>query len=227
MVRKPASGVAENPLAAVSLLHLLLILFGTTLRPLSAMSQPATRTTDFLDQLTADLRDIQTTVAQRFQPLTDDQLNRRPGPGRWSVGQCLEHLNIIGGLYLPVITRKIQQAQTRSSRPAEAVKRGLLGRRLTNAMRVPSSEKATKTPQQYAPSGSRLPRTVVEVFNRQTEELLALLQQARAVNINTVRIPNVVIALLRLRLTDQLELLVVHAQRHIQQAERVLDGSGK
>lgn len=188
------------------------------------MSQPATRTTDFLDQLTADLRALQTTVAQEFRPLTDDQLNRRPGPGRWSVGQCLEHLNIIGGLYLPVIARKLQQAQARSSRPADTVKHGLMGRRLTEAMRVPASEKPTKSPQQYAPSGSRLPRTVVEVFNRQADELAGLLQQARSVNINAIRIPNVVIPLLHLRLTDQLELLVVHAQRHIAQAERVLEG---
>ncbi|MBO3272888.1 DinB family protein [Hymenobacter sp. NBH84] len=197
---------------------------GASLRPPPAMSQPATRTTDFLDQLTADLRALQDTVAQDFRPLTDDQLNRRPGPGKWSVGQCLEHLNIIGGLYLPVIAHKLQQAQTRTSRPADTVKRGLVGRRLTEAMRVPASEKATKTPQQYAPSGSRLPRTVIEVFNRQADELLTLLQQAREVNINSIRIPNVVIPLLRLRLTDQLELLVVHAQRHIAQAERVLEG---
>lgn len=188
------------------------------------MSQPATRTTDFLDQLTADLRALQRTVAQDFRSLTDDQLNRRPGPGKWSVGQCLEHLNIIGGLYLPVIARKLQQAHTRGSRPADTVKRGLMGRRLTDAMRVPASEKPAKAPQKYAPSGSRLPRTVVEVFNRQAEELLGLLQQARTVNINAIRIPNVVIPLLHLRLTDQLELLVVHAQRHIAQAGRVLHG---
>lgn len=188
------------------------------------MSQSATRTIDFLDQLTADVHTIQATVAQRFRPLTDDQLNRRLSPGKWSVGQCLEHLNIIGGLYLPTIGRKLQQAKSRQSRPVDTVKRGIVGRRLTDAMRVPASEKALKTPQQYAPSGSRLPRTVLEVFGRQLDELLGLLQQAREVNANTIRIPNTVIPLLRLRLTDQLELLVVHMQRHMQQAERVLDG---
>ncbi|QDA60904.1 DinB family protein [Hymenobacter jejuensis] len=188
------------------------------------MSQPVTRTADFLDQLTADLQAMRDITMRRFRPLTDEQLNRRPGPGKWSVGQCLEHLNIIGGHYLPVMTRRLKQAQERGSRPSETVKHGIIGPRLTAAMRTPASQKALKAPQQYAPSGSRLPRTVVEVFSRQIDELLQMVQQARAINANAVRIPNPLIPLIRLRLTDQFEFMVAHIQRHVAQAERVLDG---
>ena len=191
------------------------------------MSQPTSRTTDFLDQLTTDLQRLQAVVSQRLRPLTDEQLNRRPAPAKWSVGQCLEHLNIIGGYYLPTITRKVAQARQRQVRPADAVKRGLIGRRLTDALRVPPTEKTYKSPQKYAPSGSRLPRTVVEVCSRQLDELVQLVQEARTINANAVRIPNPVVPLLRLRLTDVLEMLVVHAQRHVAQAEQILAGQEK
>ncbi|SNR42898.1 MULTISPECIES: DinB family protein [Hymenobacter] len=187
------------------------------------MSQPTRRTSEFLDSLTADLHAIREVVNQRFRPLTDDQLNRGPGPGKWSVGQCLEHLNIVGGLYLPTISRKIKAAQQRGSTPAETVVHGYIGKKMTDAMRVPASEKPMKTPQQYAPSGMRLPRTVLEVFGRQVDELLSLIEQTRTVNANTIRIPNPIIPLLLPRLTDALELLVEHMKRHIGQAERVLD----
>ncbi|UYZ63083.1 DinB family protein [Hymenobacter weizhouensis] len=190
------------------------------------MPATATRTTDFLDTLAAELRQVQDVTSRRFRPLTDDQLNRGPGPGKWSVGQCLEHLNIVGGLYLPVMSRKIKTARERGSRPAELVKHGFIGQKMTEAMRVPSSQKALKSPQQYAPSGSRLPRTVVEVFSRQLDELGNLMEQARHINANAVRIPNPIIPLLLPRLTDALELVVEHIKRHVAQAERVLDGQG-
>lgn len=186
------------------------------------MSPTTIRTADFLDRLTADLQTLRSITASEFRPLTDEQLNRRPSPGRWSVGQCLEHLNIVGGHYLPSIARRLRRAKDRSSRPAELVKFGPIGRRFVEAMRLDASTKPLKTPQKFAPSGSRLPRTVVEVFSRQIDELLSLIEQAREVNANGVRIPNVIIPLVFLRLPDQLEFLVAHMQRHVAQAERVL-----
>ena len=42
----------------------------------------------------------------------------------------------------------------------------------------------------------------------------------------SLRIPNPIFPLLMLRLTDQLEFLVVHIQRHVAQAEAVLTGNG-
>ncbi|KUG06640.1 DinB family protein [Solirubrum puertoriconensis] len=183
----------------------------------------ALRTADFLDQMTRAVEEARTVAQERFRPLNEDQLNRRPSPSKWSVGQCLEHLNIIGGLYLPVMTQRVRKAKERGARPAEYVKNGFIGRRLTEAMLTPARERPMKAPQQFAPSGSRLPRTVVEVFIRQLDELLNVLQQARDVNANAVRIPNTLIPLVRLRLTDQFAFLVAHLQRHVAQAERVLD----
>ncbi|GAB3228507.1 DinB family protein [Hymenobacter seoulensis] len=187
------------------------------------MSVSPRRTTDFLDSLAADLQQVREITTRRFRPLTDDQLNRGPGPGKWSVGQCLEHLNIVGGLYLPIMSRKIKAARERGSKPSELVAHGFFGKKMTDAMRVPASEKAMKSPQQYAPSGSRLPRTVIEVFSRQLDELENLIEQTRGVNANAIRIPNPIVPLLLPRLTDALELLVEHTKRHVQQAERVLD----
>jgi hypothetical protein len=187
------------------------------------MSSSSPRTSDFLDQLIGTVEQVKGLAQQRFRPLNEDELNRRPGPSKWSVGQCLEHLNIIGGLYLPEMSQRLRRAKERGTRPAEYVKSGPIGRRLTASMRVPAREKPLKTPQKFAPSGSRLPRTVVEVFMRQLDEMLRLLQQAREVNANAVRIPNAIIPLLRLRLPDQFAFMIAHMQRHVQQAERVLD----
>ena len=183
-------------------------------------------TSDFFDQLTNDLLVLRVKAQQRFRPLSAEELNRRPSPSRWSAGQCLEHLNIVGGYYLPSIATRIARAQKRGSKPAAIAKQGFIGRRLVEGMRTPASIKSRTSPQRYAPTGTRLPRTVTEVFSRQLDELLRLVLLARQINANAVRIPNAIFPLLLLRLTDQLEFMVVHLQRHVAQAEAVLVGNG-
>jgi len=190
------------------------------------MSATVRATSDFFDQLTNDLLMLRVVAQQRFRALSAEELNRRPSPSRWSAGQCLEHLNIMGGYFLPSIARQIAKAQARGSKPAPTAKHGFIGRKMIEAMRAPASEKTYKSPQRYAPTGTRLPRTVAEVFSRQIDELLRLTLLARQVNANSVRIANPVFPLLLLRLTDQLELLVVHIKRHVAQAEAVLAGNG-
>lgn len=190
------------------------------------MPATARATSDFFDQLTNDLLVLRVKAQQRFRPLSAEELNRRPSPSRWSAGQCLEHLNIVGGYYLPSIAARIARAQNRGSKPAAIAKQGFIGRRLVESMRTPAGIKARTSPQRYAPTGTRLPRTVTEVFSRQLDELLRLVLLARQINANVVRIPNAIFPLLLLRLTDQLEFLVVHLQRHVAQAEAVLVGNG-
>lgn len=190
------------------------------------MPAVARATSDFFDQLTFDLLKLRVVAQQRFRPLSAEELNRRPGPSRWSAGQCLEHLNIVGGHYLPSIAARIKRAQARGSKPAPTAKQGYFGRKFIEAMRTPASVKAYESPQRYAPTGTRLPRTVAEVFSRQIDELLRLVLLARQVNANAIRIPNPLFPLLLFRLTDQLEFLVVHIQRHVAQAEAILASQG-
>lgn len=180
-------------------------------------------TSDFFDQLTNELLALRVLAQQRLRPLSPEVLNRRPSPSRWSVGQCLEHLNIVGGHYLPEISARVTKALAEGSKPAPTAKHGLIGRRFIEAMRTPASQRSFTSPERYAPTGTRLPRTVTEVFSRQLDELLRLVLLARQVDANAVRIPNPLFPLLRLRLTDQLEFLIVHIKRHIAQAEAVLE----
>ena len=190
------------------------------------MAAAHSRTTDvFFDELTTELLKLRVLAQQRFRTLSEAQLNRRPSPSRWSAGQCLEHLNIVGGHYLPEIRARLGRAQARGSQPAASVKHGFVGARLVARMRAPTTGlggQLLTSPQRYAPTGHRLTRTVAEGFSRQLDELLRLTLLARQVNANTVRIPHPLLPLLRLRLTDTFEFLLAHIQRHLRQAEAVL-----
>jgi hypothetical protein len=187
------------------------------------MSASSRDTIEFFDQLTNEVLALRVVSYQRLRPLTNEQLNRRPGIGKWSAGQCLEHLNIISGHYLPAIKAQLQQAIVKGSTPRPQVRSGWIGRRLTESARQ-HMELADifRVRKQYAPTGVRLTGIVVEAFNRQLDELLRLLLLARQVDAGSVRIPNPVYPWLRLRLTDVFERLIAFFQRYVKQAEQVL-----
>jgi hypothetical protein len=187
------------------------------------MSASSRDTTEFFDQLTNQVLALRVASHQRLRPLSTEQLNRRPGYDKWSVGQCLDHLNILSGYYLPVVKARLKQAQARGSAAGANVRSGWLGRRFTHAIRhADEPEDLFKVPKQLAPTGVRLTGTVVEAFTRQLDELLRLLLLARQVDAGSVRVPNPLRPWLKLRLTDVLEMLIASYQAYVRQAEQAL-----
>ena len=187
------------------------------------MSASSRDTTEFFDQLTNQVLALRVASHQRLRPLSTEQLNRRPGYDKWSVGQCLEHLNIISGYYLPPIKARLRLAHAKGSAARAQVSSGWLGRRFTNAIRhTDEPEELFKVPKQLAPTGVRITGTVVEAFTRQLDELLRLLLLARQVDAGSVRVPNPLHPWLKLRLTDVLEMLIASYQAYVRQAEQAL-----
>jgi hypothetical protein len=184
------------------------------------MSASARDTTEFFDQLTNQVLALRVLSHQRLRPLTSEQLNRRPAYDKWSAAQCLEHLNILGGYYLPSLKARLHLAQASGSAAGAQVRSGWLGRYFTTTAQQKNGlgDNLLRRPRQFAPTGTRLTGTVVEAFNRQLDELLRLLLLARQVDAGAVRVPNPLYPWLRLRLTDVLEALVTHLQRYVKQA---------
>lgn len=187
------------------------------------MSASARDTTEFFDQLTNQVLALRVLAHQRLRPLTSEQLNRRPAYDKWSAAQCLEHLNIVGGYYLPSLKARLRLAHAKGSAAGTQVKSGWLGRYFTSTAQQKNGlgDNLLRRPRQFAPTGTRLTGTVVEAFNRQLDELLRLLLLARQVDAGAVRVPNPLYPWLRLRLTDVLEALVTHIQRYVKQAEQI------
>ena len=187
------------------------------------MGASARDTTEFFDQLTNQVLALRVLSHQRLRPLSSEQLNRRPAYDKWSAAQCLEHLNILGGYYLPSLKARLRLAQASGSTAGAQVRSGWLGRYFTTTAKEKNGlgDNLLRRPRQFAPTGTRLTGTVVEAFNRQLDELLRLLLLARQVDAGMVRVPNPLYPWLRLRLTDVLEALVTHIQRYVKQAEQI------
>ena len=77
-----------------------------------------------------------------------------------------------------------------------------------------------KSPKEAVPSADADPVMTLAEFIEQQERMLQLLDEARAVNLNTVRVPISLTRWIRLRLGDTFGFVVAHVERHVLQAER-------
>lgn len=164
-----------------------------------------------------------------WQMLPPEILAAQPGPGQWSVAQCLEHLNIYGRYYLPAIEKAIAQARTAARRPKQQFRSGWLGDYFAKLMR-PKPDGALKSkmksPKNAVPAASPDPRAMLAEFIDQQETLIKLLAAAAEIDLERVRIPISIAPWLRLKLGDTFLFLTAHIERHMLQAERALGGRG-
>ena len=165
-----------------------------------------------------------TRAATELGALTTDQTAWVPGPGRWSVDECLAHLVATHDAYLPGLVAVTGSAAPRA--PASARYRpGWVGR-MIGATVDPEGKKRVKTPRAFTPSVARLPGSALDTFLRCYRDLANRIEATEELDWHRIRLPTPVSRLLRLRLGDAYWILAAHAQRHVDQAVRLTQQDG-
>ena len=177
--------------------------------------------TQLLDDLDNTIKAIIHTVETDFATYSPRELNWRPTPEKWSVAECLEHLNIYSRYYNPAMEKAIQEKSHLLF--VEEFKSGWVGDFSIKSVH-PDNTKKQKTLKRLDPIQSELPATVLEDFLTHQQQLRDIISKSRSVNLNKIKIPAEVAKLLKLRLGDCLRFVVAHEQRHIRQAKAALDG---
>lgn len=179
-------------------------------------------TTDvLLDELIAMLSESKAQVEQ-LRERNVDELNWRPSEEKWTVLECLEHLNMYGDYYIPEIERVIKKSRAQSE--PKKFKHTRWGDFFINAL-APKSKQAIKplnAMEKLNPKGMKLGAETVERFIKQHGQLIELYEQAKSVDIQH-RCTGTTIPLVRLRLVDTLRGQAYHSERHVDQAFGVLE----
>jgi DinB superfamily len=129
------------------------------------------------------------------------ELNYKASPEKWSVLQCIDHLNQYGDYYLPAIARQLETAS--QSKSDSTFKSGLLGNYFANLMQVNEGNiKKMKSPKDKLPSASDLSLTTIDRFLKQQDRLLELLKEAQNKDLVKTKVSTSLHKLIRLRLGD-------------------------
>src|SRR5678816_4463844 len=99
-------------------------------------------------------------VKASFGKLTAEQLNWKPSPESWSVGQCLDHLNTTNRSYYRSFDEVINGSRITRFMERLPVLPGLFGNLLVKSL-DPEATRKLKAPPAFQASSSSIPTTIV------------------------------------------------------------------
>jgi hypothetical protein len=176
-------------------------------------------------RLVQELEQLDEIVAERFGPLTADQLNWKPTSDEWSIGQCLDHIITTDTQYIPIF-EQVAQGTMRPGfwRRLPLIPR-LFGDMLYNSVH-PETTRPIPAPRIFRPSSSRIEPDVYERFQSHQEQIISLMHASQDQPIDEVIISSPVAVWMVYSLGSAFRMLVAHQYLHLLQAERVKQTEG-
>ena len=185
-----------------------------TVQPVAATSAPS-----WCLRLTSELDAADTRAIALANGLTTAQLNWKPRPDAWSVGQCLEHLCISNEVYVGPMAESLGD---RPTGPVDEITPGWFGRWFIRKYIEPTTQKArARAPRKIAPIAKDLDSSILDRFIASNASVRDLIARAKGHDVNRVRFKNPFVPLIRFTVGTGLQIIARHNHRHLLQAERV------
>jgi len=173
-----------------------------------------------IDGIISHLKTNLASVGAIAEGLSTQQFNWRVEPGRWSIGQCITHLNMIDGADLARLEAVIDAARSQSITANGPFRYSWLSRKFVNSMEPPITRKFS-APKPYLPPPEVAIDATVNEFRRISNELLRLAEKARGLDLRKVKTGLSGVPLIKMSLGARLSLLATHDTRHLWQADQV------
>jgi hypothetical protein len=149
------------------------------------------------------------------------QWERRPVPERWSIAECVAHLNLTSTAFIPLMRAGLDEARRSGHAAPHRFRRDVLGWLLWRSMGPPVKRKF-KTAAPFVPRSDRTSADLVSEFERLQAEQLVLAREADGLPIDRVKIASPFNPRLRYSLFSALSIVPRHQHRHLWQAEQNL-----
>lgn len=182
--------------------------------------------------LYADLADLDRQVAaveadfrDLVSGLDGGAFNWREAPGRWSIGECVAHLNTTGRQYLAGIDDAIGDARSRGATATGPFRYGWLGSTFVRLSEPPAKIKV-KAPKVFVPPPDVELEAASAEFLRLQGEIRERLRAADGLDLARVKAVSPVSARIRFSLYHAFALVVAHERRHLWQARRAREAPG-
>ncbi|QMW05117.1 DinB family protein [Spirosoma foliorum] len=178
---------------------------------------------DTAHDLQARLSRVLEIVKTEFAPLTDAQLRWKPAPNRWSIIECLQHLNLAERFYIRNIQHKVDKLGLVQTNPTDQVfESDWVGKAMLYAV-DPQVKLKLPAPGlvRPRPAAELVPADVMGQFLDLQTTLHSLLDKAVYLDWNQDKVMTLFGNWLKIRLGDAFLMLVAHTERHMNQAMRV------
>ena len=178
-----------------------------------------------LKSFQAQIEAIQRDADDLLKGLSEAQFNWRSAPNRWSIGECLEHLNVTARLYWPLIAAAINHARVSGGMGSGPYKHGWFGNWFVRSTEPPPKIRF-RAPRRFRPQINLPLSQVVPQFATFQERLLDLIRDANGVDLGRTKVQSPAFKLLHLTLGQAFGLVAAHERRHLWQARQVKEAPG-
>ncbi len=142
----------------------------------------------------------------------------KPAPNRWSLGQCLDHLNKVSTKLIPALEKSLQNPGKNSDKiwvPGKIEKIFLRVVGPKPGMPVP-------VPPPYVPALVPEQEETLDTFLKNHLQLIEILDKAISTDVSRIRISSPAMPLLRVSFACWIESNIIHDNYHLTQAGAVL-----
>jgi hypothetical protein len=164
-------------------------------------------------------QEIEHRAAALVAGLDEQSFVWRPEPGRWAIGECLEHLNLTANTFLPLLDAAMDGGEPRPE-SSEAVRPGFAGRWFVRILEPPAKLKV-KAPGSVRPAPELSMSDVTERFTSARRGLESRVVRAREFDLNRTKMHHPAIPVVRFSLGEIFGIIFAHERRHLWQAEVV------
>lgn len=175
-----------------------------------------------LETVSNEFGAAQTRVHRLVGVVPEAAWTRRPDPGRWSIAECIEHLNLTALAYLPLLRTAVDRGRKAGMGWRRRYRRDPVGW-LMWRMAGPPVRHRIKTVAAFVPAAQRPAAQIVAEFDRLQEAQLACVAAADGLVLGRLWIRSPFDPRIRYNVYSCLTILPRHQARHLWQAERVWD----
>ncbi len=161
---------------------------------------------------------------RKLQVLDSNILSKKPATDKWSVVECLEHLNKTSEVYLPQLNGGLENDSTMHA----SYRAGFIGNFFVKGI-LPKKEQVTFKMKTFAVldpvdeiSGSLTSDTVFDQFLTDQDDYLEIIERSRTADIKKPKIISAAGSILKLRFGDALRFVIAHEQRHLVQIRNTI-----
>ena len=176
---------------------------------------------DLVEQIDA----IRTRMEAITAGKSSEALNWRPAGNRWSIAECVEHLNLTADMLLPEVDKSIAAGV-----PAEPGTEGVSRHSMVFGWLLPVIEPPPKRRFKAKPDLTPRPdldaERVIGRFGKVQDEIVERLERARGIDLTRTKVRHPLIRLMSFRLGNIFVTIAAHERRHLWQAEQVTQAEG-
>ena len=173
------------------------------------------------DKSNGELNEIRDRARRLVEGLTPEQLTSRPDSTKWSIAECLAHLNLSAEIVQPKVAAAIERGRKDNLLGKGPFALGFLGKALVWWAEPPPKVRIP-APKAIAPKVETAdPAKIVDDFFRLQDEWARLLREAEGLDQKKIKVPALFPGLPALRLCAPIPWMLAHERRHLWQAENV------